>query len=118
MQSATGLTIDSNIETRTAKPLINKHPLGRFPLLTLTAAASVLLLACAYNASRAGAPWAELLYWEALLLLFVPIALRLFSAQPTRSERIALAVLLVARLYIVKVLHSPIAVPLSAQFSL
>src|SRR5260221_3677028 len=117
MQSATGLTIDSNIETRTAKPLINKHPLGRFPLLTLTAAASVLLLACAYNASRAGATWADLLYWESLLLLFVPIALRLFSTQPTRSERIALVVLLGAGLYMVKVLHSPIGFTFSDEFS-
>src|SRR5260221_3899663 len=113
MQSATGQTIDKNIDTGTATPLINNPPWGCSQLLTLSAAASVLLLACAYNASRAGATWADLLYWESLLLLFVPIALRMFSTQPRRSERTALVVLLGARLYMDKVLHSPIGVTFS-----
>ena len=81
---------------------------GWLPPLSLTSAAGVLLVALADNAGRFVLPWTEPLWWFGLLVLFLPIAWRLFLQKPTRRERIALLVVLGMSLYFVKFLQYPL----------
>src|SRR6266436_7992650 len=63
---------------------------GWLPVLSLTSAVGVFLVALAGDAGRVASQWADLLFWLGLLTLFLPIALRLLSSKPARRERIAL----------------------------
>src|SRR5258706_7875932 len=81
---------------------------GWFPVLSLTGAIGVFLLALAYNAGRNAAQWADPLFWFALLVLFLPIAGRLLSLRVSRRERIALLVVLGMALYLAKYLQYPL----------
>lgn len=82
-----------------------------FPVLALLAGFALVVVAGADTAARSGRFWAEPLFWSGLLLLFVPCALRLFSLEASRRERLGVVSLLGAALYVVKLLHDP------AQFS-
>ncbi len=82
---------------------------GWLPGLSLVSALGLLLLAFADTAARGGATWAEPLFWLGLLVLFVPAAIRLASAQATRRERIGLIIVLGMALYLVKVFQNPLA---------
>ena len=62
----------------------------------------------------AGAEWIFLL---GLIITFVPPALRLISVVPSRSERIALVVVVGLLYYGVKVLHSPIRITYYDEYS-
>jgi len=84
------------------------RPWGELPLISLISAVSLLLIALADNAARSNAPGADVLFWFALLFLFVPTAYRTLFSDATRQERIALLVLAAMGMYIVKLLHSPI----------
>ena len=90
---------------------------GWLPVLSLTSAVGVFLLALAYNAGRSAAPWAELLYWIGIGVFFLPIAIRAISSKPTRGERIALLIVLAIALYFVKVLAYPLYFALYDEFS-
>lgn len=81
---------------------------GWLPALSLLCAAGVLLVAVAYEGGRMAAPWADSLFWVGLLVLFLPIAVRLFSPQPTRRERLALLIVLGIAFYLVKYLQYPL----------
>jgi hypothetical protein len=48
-------------------------------------------------------------------MVFVPITLRLLSAEPEREERIGLLLIVGLALYLVKILHSPIAFTFSDE---
>ncbi len=75
---------------------------GWLPVLSLTSAVGVFLLALAYNGGRDAAQWADALFWFGLLVLFLPIAGRLLSLGASRRERIALLVVLGMALYLAK----------------
>lgn len=82
---------------------------GALPALSMVGAFGVLAVACAYTAARAGMAWAPPLFWAGVLVLVVPLALRLGSATAARRERIGLVAVLGLGMYLVKVLHSPVA---------
>jgi hypothetical protein len=80
---------------------------GWLPLLSLTSAFGLLLVAVADTLSRSAAGQYEALFWAGLLLMIVPIAARLAAKEASRGERIGLIILLGLGFYLVKVLHSP-----------
>jgi hypothetical protein len=71
-------------------------------------AVGVFLVALAYEGGRLSIPWAQVLFWIGLLLIFLPVAMRLFSSKPTRRERIALLIVLSLSLYLVAYLQYPL----------
>lgn len=81
---------------------------GRVADLTLISSIGVLMVSFAGVQSRLAVEWAALPLWIGLLVIFVPIAIRMVSDRPSRTERISLLVVLWGMLYLVKVLHSPV----------
>lgn len=89
---------------------------GWLPILSLTSAAGVMLLALAAEAGRVSSGWAEPLFWLGLLALFVPITMRMLSPTPARQERIALLILLGSALYLLRDLEQPLAFGYNDEF--
>jgi len=89
---------------------------GWLPALSLTSAIGILLVALAGNAGRVASPWADLLFWLGLLVLFVPIALRILSPKSLRWERIALLVVLGNSLYLIRDLFYPLSFAYNDEF--
>jgi hypothetical protein len=85
----------------------SRFSFGLAPLLALVAASGLLLVALGNNAARLDAGEAQPLFWTGLIVIYAPIALRLFSVSAKREERIALALILGGALYVVKVLYEP-----------
>lgn len=81
---------------------------GCLPLLSVVAACGVFLVSLADTQARMASPWAELLLWVGIMVVFVPIALRLMWSEVTSREGLGLALILGLSLYLVRVLHSPI----------
>jgi hypothetical protein len=90
---------------------------GWLPVLSLTSAIGLFLVAMAYNAGRFAEQWAEPLFWFGLVVIFLPIAIRLFSKQPTRQERITLLIIMAISLYFVKFLQYPLYFAYYDEFS-
>lgn len=84
-------------------------PWGWFPLLTIVAGISALLLATAYNMARQQLAGAEILYWIAYPIGVVPVAAILLRPNRARRERIALVVLLGIVMFMPNLLRSPAA---------
>ena len=82
-------------------------PWGWFPVLTIVAGLSALLLATAYNMARLGIGDGEVLYWIAFPLAVVPLVTILLRRQRTRRERIAIVVLLGIELFWANLMRSP-----------
>jgi len=89
---------------------------GWLPALSLFAAFGVLSVALAYTASRGGAPGSVVLFWSGLLVMVVPAGIRLLAADATRQERLGLVVLVGLALYLVRVLHDPVAFSFHDEF--
>lgn len=81
---------------------------GWLPVLSLTSAVGVFLVALAYEAGRLSSPWGEPLFWFGMIVLFLPIAWYLFLPSSSRRERIVLLVVLSIMLYLVKFLQYPL----------
>lgn len=90
-----------NVPARTSR-------IGATPLLALVAAAGLVSIALGNSAAREEAAGAELLYWLGLALIYAPIAFRLLSASASRSERLALSLLLGVALFGIRILYSPL----------
>ena len=90
---------------------------GWLPVLSLTSAIGLFLVAMAYNGGRFAEQWAEPLFWFGLIVIFLPIAVRLFSKRPTRRERISLLIVLAINLYFVKFLQYPLYFAYYDEFS-
>ena len=86
---------------------VRSNPFGAAGPLALLAGAGLLMVAFGNNAAREEAGGAQVLFWGGLLLIYAPIALRLFSPSSSRRECMALSLLLGASLFIVKVLYNP-----------
>lgn len=82
---------------------------GWLPELSVVCALGLLVVALADTAARNQIGWAEGLFWAGLVVMFVPVALRLSTARATRRETLGLVVVLGLALYLVKLLHSPVA---------
>lgn len=89
---------------------------GGLPLLSVVASIGLLLVAVAYTGARSEASWSLPLFWLGLLLIYMPAVLRLASADASRRERIGLLAVLGICLYMVKVLHDPLAFGLPDEF--
>lgn len=81
---------------------------GWAPLISLSSACSMILIAVAYNGGRTDANWTDLPLWLGLAALFIPIAARLLSADATRQERLGLVVLFGIGLFLVKAFQYPL----------
>lgn len=93
------------------------QPWGWVPVLAVTGAIGLLLIAVADTAARNDAGWAMWLFWIGLLTLFVPVALRISMMAISRMECISLIVILGIGLYVTKVLQSPVSFVLHDEFS-
>jgi hypothetical protein len=90
--------------------------LGWLPLLTLTSALGMFLVAYAFHVSRAGEAGWEVLFFTGLLLIYVPPLLRLISPAPSRFERVALVCLVGLLYYLIKVMASPLYFSMFDEF--
>ncbi len=92
---------------------------GYLPILGITSAGALLLIALANAGARSasgGGDWAAPLLWVGMVLLILPVALRLIARSTPRGERIGLVVLLTMALYLVKVMRSPVAFTFYDEF--
>ncbi len=87
------------------------------PALSLVPALGLLLISLANALSRSSLGQGELLFWAGLIMVVVPFAVRLASAEPTRIERVGLLCVFGLALYAVKVMHSPFAFTFSDELS-
>lgn len=99
-----------------ARPRARAGDWGWLPALSLVSASGVLLVALAHSSARYDAPWAQPLYWLALLVLFTPPATRLIMPGVARQEAIGLVVLLGLAIYFVKLLQSPLGFTFFDEF--
>jgi len=90
---------------------------GWLPGISVLSALGLLLIAVANTKARLELIGAVPLFWLGILILYVPITVRLISAQATRQERLGLALLLGVGLYCIKVLHSPTAFSFGDEFA-
>ncbi|MBI4788610.1 MAG: hypothetical protein HY782_16380 [Chloroflexi bacterium] len=90
-----------------AREISNVETWGWLPAIALVGANGLFLMALANRAARFEYDWAPLLMYVGLIVLFAPVAARLFAAAPARRERIGLVVTLAVILYLVKLLPSP-----------
>jgi len=77
---------------------------GAFALLV---GGGLMLVALGNNAARESAASAQPLFWGGLVLIYAPIAWRMFSPQSSRAECLALSLLLGVGLFMVKILYNP-----------
>jgi len=91
--------------------------LGLLPLIAITTALGLLVIAVANGLSRSSSPIALAVWWAGYALLVIPILGRLLRASPGRPERIGLLLVLGFALYLVKVFQSPIGFTLPDEFS-
>jgi hypothetical protein len=89
------------------KALRPRLSFGLAPPLAVLSAVGLLMVALGNNAARLDEAHAQPLFWGGLIVIYAPIALRLFSVSASREERIALSILLGGSLYVVKVLYEP-----------
>lgn len=76
-------------------------------VLAVAMGLGLLMIASADVISLDGSKWAEPLFWAGMLVLWVPPIVRIVGPEASRSERIALLVLLGMAMYVVKLLYSP-----------
>ena len=86
------------------------------PMPSLCVANALLLIALAFTGARLDLAGAGSLFWAGLAALFVPIAFRLSSPRTSQAEHIGLLLLCGVGLYLVKVLHSPLAFTFHDEF--
>lgn len=84
-----------------------RGPWGWFPLLTIVAGISAVLLAIAYSMARLQVAGAEVLFWIAFPIGVLPVAAILLRPNRTRRERVALIVLLGFEMMMPQLLRSP-----------
>lgn len=117
-RSARRVAVAASAQRSISRPLRNADQIlvtsastgwGWLPALSLTGALGMLLVAIAFTGSRMAASWAEPLFWAGVLTLVMPVTARLAAVEASRRERIGLVVLIGLGLYLVKVMHSPVA---------
>ncbi|HLH60448.1 MAG TPA: hypothetical protein VKV20_02095 [Ktedonobacteraceae bacterium] len=97
---------DVNLNALRSKAIAREW--GWLPVLSVTCAIGVFLVALAYEGGRISAAWGEPLFWFGLLAIFLPVAARLLSQKPARRERVGLLVVLAISLYFVQILQYPL----------
>jgi hypothetical protein len=110
---------NTEIPTKTIKPAVLplRVPVVWFDVATgLTLSCGLLGVAIADTAARTDLPWAQPLFWVALLVLVVPVAIRLAAKEMNATEAASLVAVLCLALYLVKVLNSPLGFTLHDEF--
>src|SRR5689334_11527062 len=102
------MEISPEYNAATSPPIVEKTAWSWLPKFALFQSAGLLFMSWVFMKARTISPSAGVFFWIALALLILPTALRLASAEPIRSERIGLILLLGMSLYLVKVMHSPV----------
>lgn len=82
--------------------------LGWMPVLSVSTALGLLIVASGFTLSRNRVAWAESLFWLGLAIMYAPVATRLLVKDCSRAERIVLVAVLGMGLYFVKLFHSPL----------
>lgn len=100
-----------------SSPIITQRQWTLFLILVLICVVGLGLEALAGAGARLGASWAEPVFWVGLLVIYVPIVMRLAFGQVGPQEGASLVVLLGLSLYLVKILHSPLAFTFSDEFT-
>ncbi len=81
---------------------------GWSPLLALNASFALCLAALATIAARRDDPWSSAYFYSAVGLMFFPLALRAVGIAVSRRERLAIALLAGASLFILKIIRAPV----------
>jgi hypothetical protein len=81
---------------------------GWLPILALTNAWGVLVVAYAYISSRYVTTDVSIFFWLGLLIIFVPSTIRLISPKASRFERMGILCVVGISLYIIKIMFSPL----------
>ena len=112
------MTATSQIEAPTTTEALRPSGdgLGWLPRLACLTALGLLLVALGNTLSRFAVGGFEALYYPGLALVILPNAIRLLRPEPRRSERIGLVLILGGALYLVKILHDPLAYTFSDEF--
>ncbi len=95
---------------------ITDSSLGWLPVIMVLAASGLVVVAASYTAGRFSSPWAPDLFWVGIVVLTAPIVIRMFSRSAGRRERLGLVALFGSALYLVKVLHDPVAFTFFDEF--
>jgi hypothetical protein len=83
-------------------------PLGRAPIVLALSAFGVLLVALSYSGGRSGESWAGGAYWLGQLMVFAPVAARMFFGRLSGvAESFVLVMGLAVNQYAQKWLYSP-----------
>ena len=77
------------------------------PAIWVVLGLGLVTVAVGNTIARDGSPLAEPVFWAGMVMIWVPTAVRLFGQGASRSERVALLVVLGLGLYVVDVLWSP-----------
>jgi hypothetical protein len=77
--------------------------------LVLAMALGLLMIALAHHGGRQGASWAIWLYWGGVVAIFLPAATRLAWPAVSRSERVAVLLLLAFSTFALRLLYAPTA---------
>jgi hypothetical protein len=79
------------------------------PAVATCVGIGLLLVAFADARSRAEDSYAETLFWLGMLAIVMPVTARMAAVSTSRNERIGLVTVLGLGLYLVKIMHSPVA---------
>jgi hypothetical protein len=91
-------------------------PLGWTGLLAVIASLGLLAIALSFLLARFDLPGALPCFWGGVLVISAPAALRLLGDKATRTERLAVVLVLGVALYAIKVMHSPTAFTFHDEF--
>jgi hypothetical protein len=115
VNTAVAGTTDSVSEAAESESTFN--PWGWLPEIALLVSFGLLVVAWAFVKARAVNESAQFFLWLGLGMMILPVIIRLASAEPSRRERVGLVVMLGMALYLVKVMHSPVAFTFPDEFS-
>lgn len=120
-------------QSRTANPAVGTEPAtaeahspsavkataavwGWLPALTVIQAGGLVLISLANVWALSLNSMSSVLFWLGLVVMLVPTAMRLISANVERQERVGLVITLGVALYFVKLMQSPFAFTYSDEF--
>jgi hypothetical protein len=90
-----------------ARPSALPVRLGWLPVLSVVAAAGLIVMALADVLASARPGAGQSLLWVSLLVIIVPIVFRLLARRLSRTERMGLVILFGMALFVVKIMQSP-----------
>jgi hypothetical protein len=99
--------VEARLDKETEAVLTRQRTAGAVPALLLCMSCGLGLVTVADALSRSGRGGGQALFWLGIITIVAPATWRAISPTSSRSERIALAVMVGLALYAVKVVHDP-----------